>query len=105
MLLFGLILLLAATWYLVKITSKFLDEQTKKAISNSFNILKNKLNERKQNFTTSKLKKLGTNKRGWGSFICIEIKLMEYFIITLFTKDISQVDLIDLVVGNWIGNG
>ena len=48
--LFGLILLLATTWYLVKITSKFLDEPTKKEISNRFNILKNKLNERNKIF-------------------------------------------------------
>ena len=54
--LFGLILLLATTWYLVKITSNFLDEPTKKAISNSFNILKNKLNERKQNFSKAIIK-------------------------------------------------
>ena len=54
--LFGLILLLATTWYLFKITSKFLDEQTKKDISNSFNILKNKLNERKQNFSKAIIK-------------------------------------------------
>ena len=54
--LFGLILLLATTWYLFKITSKFLDEPTKKDISNSFNILKNKLNERKQNFSKEKTK-------------------------------------------------
>ena len=54
--LFGLILLLATTWYLFKITSKFLDEPTKKDISNSFNILKNKLNERKQNFSKAIIK-------------------------------------------------
>ena len=54
--LFGLILLLATTWYLFKITSKFLDEPTKKDISNSFNNLKNKLNERKQNFSKAKIK-------------------------------------------------
>ncbi len=54
--LFGLILLLATTLYLVKITSKFLDEPTKKDISNSFNILKNKLNERKQNFSKAIIK-------------------------------------------------
>ena len=60
--LFGLILLLATTCYLVKITSKFLDEPTKKAISNSFNILKNKLNERKQNFSKAII------KEAWGKY-------------------------------------
>ena len=53
--LLGLILLLATTWYLVKVTSKFLDEPTKKDISNSFNILKKKLNESKQNFSRAKI--------------------------------------------------
>ena len=65
--LFGLILLLATTWYLFKITSKFLDEPTKKDISNSFNILKNKLNERKQNFSKVKIKEAWHKyKEDWG---------------------------------------
>ena len=67
--LFGLILLLATTWYLVKITSKFLDEPTKKDISNSFNILKNKINERIQNFSNENNRSLGQIQRGWESFI------------------------------------
>ena len=53
--LLGLVLLLASSWYLWKLTSKFLDDPTKKEISNSFNSLKNKLNESKQNFSKKKL--------------------------------------------------
>ena len=43
--LLGLILLLASSWYLWKLTSNFLDEPTKKDLNNSFNNLKNKLSE------------------------------------------------------------
>ena len=49
--LLGLILLLASSWYLWKLTSNFLDEPTKKELTNSFNNLKNKLSEGKQNFS------------------------------------------------------
>ena len=48
--LLGLIILLATTWYLVKVTWKFLDEPAKKDISNSFYFLKKKLNQSKQIF-------------------------------------------------------
>ena len=46
-----LILLLASSWYLWKLTSNFLDEQTKKELTNSFNNFKNKLSEGRQNFS------------------------------------------------------
>ena len=46
--LLGLILLVASSWYLWKLTSNFLDEPTKKELSNSFNNLKNKFQESKQ---------------------------------------------------------
>ena len=49
--LLGLILLAASSWYLWQLTSNFLDEPTKKELSNSFNNLKNKLQERKQSFS------------------------------------------------------
>jgi len=39
--LLGLILLLASSWYLWKLTSNFLDEPTKKELTNSLNNLKN----------------------------------------------------------------
>ena len=52
--LLGLILLAASSWYLWKLTSKFLDEPTKKELSNSFNGLKNKLKESKESFSKAK---------------------------------------------------
>jgi len=55
--LLGLILLLASSWYLWKLTSRFLDEPTKKELSNSFNNLKAKFNEFKQNFSKEKINK------------------------------------------------
>ena len=53
--LLGLILLVASSWYLWKLTSKFLDEPTKKELSNSFNSLVNKFNETKQSFSKAKI--------------------------------------------------
>ena len=53
--LLGLILLLASSWYLWKLTSNFLDEPTKKELTNSFNNLKNKFSEGKQNFSKAKI--------------------------------------------------
>ena len=53
--LLGLILLLASSWYLWKLTSNFLDEPTKKELSNSLNNLKNKFSEGKQNFSKAKI--------------------------------------------------
>ena len=54
--LLGLILLAASSWYLWKLTSKFLDEPTKKELSNSFNELKNKIQQIKQNFSKAKIR-------------------------------------------------
>ena len=53
--LLGLVLLLASSWYLWKLTSRFLDEPTKKDLSNSFNKLKNKFNDSKQIFSKAKI--------------------------------------------------
>ena len=53
--LLGLILLLASSWYLWKLTSNFLDEPTKKELTNSFNNLKNKFSEGKQNLSKAKI--------------------------------------------------
>jgi len=55
--LLGLILLLAWSWYFWNITSNFLDEPTKKELTNSFNNLKNKLIEGKKNFSKAKISK------------------------------------------------
>ena len=51
----GLILLLATSWYLWKLTSKFLDEPTKKELSSNFNNFKNKVNEGKKSFSKEKI--------------------------------------------------
>ena len=53
--LIGLILLLASSWYLWKLTSNFLDEPTKKELSKNFNSLKSKLNETKLNLSKAKI--------------------------------------------------
>ena len=53
--LLGLILLIASSWYLWKLTSNFLDEPTKKELSNNFNDLKNKFQKSKQSFSKAKL--------------------------------------------------
>ena len=53
--LLGLILLAASSWYLLKLTSNFLDEPTKKELSNSFNKLNNKFQEMKQSFSKAKI--------------------------------------------------
>ena len=53
----GLILLAASSWYIWKLTSNFLDEPTKKEISNNFKNLKNKFNQSKQNFSKEKINK------------------------------------------------
>ena len=54
--LLGLILLLASSWYLWKLTSNFLDEPTKKELSNNFTNLKNRFNENKKIFSKAKIK-------------------------------------------------
>ena len=53
--LLGIILLAASSWYLWKLTSNFLDESTKKELSNSFNKLNNKFQEMKQSFSKAKI--------------------------------------------------
>lgn len=53
--LLGLILLAASSWYLWKLTSKFLDESTKKDLTNSFKNLNNKFNENKKIFSKAKI--------------------------------------------------
>ena len=51
----GLFLLLASSWYLWKLTSNFLDETTKKGLTDSLNNLKIKFSEGKQNFSKAKI--------------------------------------------------
>ena len=54
--LLGLILLAASSWYLWKLTSNFLDEPTKKELSNTLDSLKNKFKESKQSFSKTKIR-------------------------------------------------
>ena len=60
--LLGLILLLASSWYILKLTSNFLDEPTKKELSDNFKALKNKLNQSKENFSKENISK------AWGRY-------------------------------------
>jgi len=53
--LLGLILLLASSWYIWKLSTNFFDEETKEGLSNDLNLLKNKMNETKSNFSKNKL--------------------------------------------------
>ena len=53
--LLGLILLVASSWYLWKLTSNFLDEKTKKELSNSFNSFRGKLIDTKKIFSKDKI--------------------------------------------------
>ena len=53
--LLGLILLLASSWYLWKLTSNFLDEPTKKELLNNFDTLKDKFSVMRQNFSKAKI--------------------------------------------------
>ena len=53
--LIGLLLLLASSWYLWKLTSNFLDETTKNQLSQNFKSLREKFKESKQNFSKAKI--------------------------------------------------
>ena len=67
--LLGLILLLASSWYLWKLTSNFLDEPTKKELSNSFKNLKNKFQESKQSFSKEKISEAWGKYKDEGGFL------------------------------------
>tara|TARA_Y100001933_G_C18665291_1_gene424527 strand:+ start:185 stop:409 length:225 start_codon:yes stop_codon:yes gene_type:complete len=54
--LIGLILLIATTWYIFKLTSNFLDDQTKKEIDDNFELLVKQFNELKKRFSKDNLK-------------------------------------------------
>ncbi len=56
--LLGLILLLASSWYIWKLSSNFFDEETKQGFSNDFKNLKAKVDETKNNFSIDKLDEL-----------------------------------------------
>jgi len=64
--LLGLILLLVSSWYLWKLTSNFFDEPTKKGLTNSLKILRNKFSEGKQNFSKAKISEAWENYKEEG---------------------------------------
>ena len=57
----GLILLIATSWYIWKLSSNFLDEKTKKELDDNFQLFKKQLDELKQKFSQDNLK---SNKVG-----------------------------------------
>ena len=52
----GLILLVASSWYILKLTSNFLDDQTKKELDENFELFKKQINELKKRFSKDNLK-------------------------------------------------
>ena len=59
--LIGLILLIATSWYIWKLSSNFLDEQTKKEINDNYEIFIKQLNDLKKRFSKEKLNELWEN--------------------------------------------
>ena len=54
--LIGLIVLVASSWYLWKLTSSFLDEPTKKQLSENYKLLKDSFNKSKESFSKESIK-------------------------------------------------
>ena len=52
----GLILLIATSWYILKLTSNFLDDQTKKELDENFELFKKNFNDLKNRFSKDNLK-------------------------------------------------
>tara|TARA_B100000900_G_C20349779_1_gene621818 strand:- start:499 stop:726 length:228 start_codon:yes stop_codon:yes gene_type:complete len=52
----GLILLVASSWYIWKLSSNFLDEKTKKEMDDNFELFKKQLIELKNRFSKDNLK-------------------------------------------------
>ncbi len=52
----GLILLIATSWYILKLTSNFLDDKTKKELDENFELLKKQFNDLKSRFSKENLK-------------------------------------------------
>tara|TARA_Y100001978_G_C23499375_1_gene340275 strand:- start:285 stop:509 length:225 start_codon:yes stop_codon:yes gene_type:complete len=53
--LIGLILLIATSWYIWKLTSNFLDDQTKRELDDNFELFKKQLKELRQKFSKENL--------------------------------------------------
>tara|TARA_B100000945_G_C19980402_1_gene411842 strand:- start:40 stop:267 length:228 start_codon:yes stop_codon:yes gene_type:complete len=56
--LIGLLLLVLTSWYIWKLTSKFLDEPTKKDLSNNYEVFKKDLSDLRNRFSKANLSKL-----------------------------------------------
>ena len=67
--LLGLILLLASSWYIWKLTSNFLDEPTKQELSNSLKKLQSKFNESKSRFSKEKINEAWQKYKDEGGFL------------------------------------
>ena len=52
----GLILLIATSWYIFKLTSNFLDDQTKKELDENYELFKKQFKELKNRFSKENLK-------------------------------------------------
>ena len=52
----GLILLIATSWYILKLTSNFLDDQTKKELDENFELFKKQFKDLKSRFSKDNLK-------------------------------------------------
>ena len=52
----GLILLIATSWYILKLTSNFLDDQTKKELDENFELFKKQFKALKNRFSKDNLK-------------------------------------------------
>tara|TARA_Y100000589_G_scaffold244934_1_gene232613 strand:- start:292 stop:513 length:222 start_codon:yes stop_codon:yes gene_type:complete len=56
--LLGLILLVVTSWYIWKLSTNFFDDQTKKEISDNYDIFQKQFNEIKNRFSKENLNKL-----------------------------------------------
>ena len=54
--LIGLILLIATSWYILKLTSNFLDDQTKKELDENYELFKKQFKDLKSRFSKDNLK-------------------------------------------------
>ena len=54
----GLILLIATSWYILKLTSNFLDDQTKQELDANFELFKKQFKDLKSRFSKDNLKSI-----------------------------------------------
>ena len=56
--LLGLVLLIVTSWYIWKLSSNFFDDQTKKEISDNYNVFQKQFDELKKRFSKENLNKV-----------------------------------------------